>query len=250
VYRLIFCHVIAVLVAFWSTCTYGLLPPGDYRVVPSVPTTSSHITIDVLQCYDVIPVNGGATFPAPGKIRVSYYIFACSGGGSYFSQTHIGPLPPGDYDVEIYYYYNPNNPNEVGSLQGALSFTVIPASTEGSVPTNNVNDMWWIPSESGWGMSIIQHANGKLFSVWFTYGSDGKPTWYVIPGGAWVTPARWVGTMYRTTGPPLYGRFDPAAVTVTMVGGASIEFSNSDAAVFQYAINGFGGTRNVRRQEY
>jgi hypothetical protein len=40
------------------------------------------------------------------------------------------------------------------------------------VPAANYTDLWWNPSESGWGVSIVQHASNKMFAVWFTYDID------------------------------------------------------------------------------
>ena len=35
-------------------------------------------------------------------------------------------------------------------------------------------DLWWNPSESGWGLSLVQHPTRAMFGVWYTYGLDGK----------------------------------------------------------------------------
>ena len=46
----------------------------------------------------------------------------------------------------------------------------------------NYSDMWWSPSESGWGITIADHET-QLFAVWYTYDTDGSPLWFTIPGG-------------------------------------------------------------------
>ena len=43
-----------------------------------------------------------------------------------------------------------------------------------------VGDMWWGgAAQDGWGVSITQQ-QGILFAAWYTYGADGKATWYVM----------------------------------------------------------------------
>jgi len=38
-------------------------------------------------------------------------------------------------------------------------------------------DIWFVPSESGWGVNIVQ-SDAFMFLTFFIYGSDKKPTWY------------------------------------------------------------------------
>ena len=44
----------------------------------------------------------------------------------------------------------------------------------------NYSDMWFNPSESGWGVTIADHET-QLFAVWYTYDTDGHPLWFTIP---------------------------------------------------------------------
>jgi hypothetical protein len=124
--------------------------------------------------------------------------------------------------------------------------------TRGDVqPAWNLTDMWWKPAESGWGMSMIQHATGQLFAVWFHYSETGSPQWLVIPGGAWTTPTSFTGAIYRTTGPALGGVFDPSRVTVVPVGVATLAFADADHGTFAWWMdNGAQGIRSITRQPF
>src|SRR3954471_14871617 len=77
----------------------------------------------------------------------------------------------------------------------------------------NYSDIWFNPAESGWGLTIADHES-NLFAVWFTYRQDGKPTWYVIPGGTFTSDRRhFQGDIYATTGPAYsFAPFDPTRV--------------------------------------
>lgn len=56
-----------------------------------------------------------------------------------------------------------------------------------------LTNMWWAgPVETGWGMSVVKHGD-QLFNVLFVYDDEGKPTWYVQPGGTW---SEGVGSMF------------------------------------------------------
>ena len=121
----------------------------------------------------------------------------------------------------------------------------------GTVAPGQVGDMWWNPSESGWGLSISQQ-HGALFVVWYTYRADGTPAWYVMPDGRW-SGGTWSGTLYRTTYAPtpfMGRRFDAAAVAPVPVGTMSLAFSGSNAATMRYAVGGVSGAKAISRQPF
>lgn len=159
----------------------------------------------------------------------------------------VGQLPQGSYQLEIIRQAPDGSP--LGSL-GTTTFTVSARTL--SEPLWNLTDLWWDPAESGWGFNIIQHGTGKIFATWFVYGSDGKPTWYVIPDGEWVTYTEYQGPVYRATGPYFDGPFDPAAVSRTLVGSASISLSDFDYTVagVRFVIDGKTTQKGLRRQSF
>jgi hypothetical protein len=129
--------------------------------------------------------------------------------------------------------------------------------------------LWWNSpggSESGWGVNIT-HQGDILFATWFTYDSDGKGMWLVIPraelqpvivyddpyGYGMMGPPmyQYSGSVYRTTGPAFdSARFDPAAVTVTKVGDADFRFTEPNAGTFVYTVNGVFGAKPITRQVF
>lgn len=133
----------------------------------------------------------------------------------------------------------------------------------------NYQGLWWnapASSESGWGLNIA-HQGSILFATWFTYDSEGKGMWLVVPraelqptegdggpagygmGGA--NTFDYVGSIYRTTGPAFdAAKFDPAAVTVTPVGEALFSFTSPDAGMFSFIVNGISGTKAIMRQVF
>ena len=120
-------------------------------------------------------------------------------------------------------------------------------SQPSSLPARNYSDLWWNPSESGWGLSITQH-DATIFAAWYVYDESGRPAWMVMPGGKWATDTTFTGDLYRATGPDARGAFDPARVVRTRVGAATLTFSADDRAVWSYQVNGVSGTKQIQRQ--
>jgi len=70
------------------------------------------------------------------------------------------------------------------------SLWLAPAAAQ-STPATNYSDMWYLPSESGWGISFVQHPSNNVYAVWYTYdprvadsANSGNfvPLWIVLAG--------------------------------------------------------------------
>src|SRR6185369_12000424 len=115
-------------------------------------------------------------------------------------------------------------------------------------PFANVTALWWIPSESGWGLNLIHRSSSNIvFGTWYTYGADGKRTWFVMPSGSWSNPTTYTGTLYATSGPAFTGPFDPSLVTIAAVGTGTLTFSNASNATWTYSVNGISGVKTIQR---
>lgn len=118
-------------------------------------------------------------------------------------------------------------------------------------PAYDVTDLWWGgESESGWGLNLTQHPSRIVFGVWYTYGSDGKRTWFVIPTGTWTSSTTYVGPIYETEGPRFSGTFNPALVSARHVGNATLSFTNSGNGTFTFTVDGVQGSKAITRQPF
>ena len=124
----------------------------------------------------------------------------------------------------------------------ALLTAALPAAAQ-SVPAANFSDMWWNPAESGWGISVVQHApTHKVYAVWYTYDprerdpSTGqfKPLWLVMDGGTWTSPTTLTGPAYVTNGVPFTQ--SGANTTVTRAGTFTFMFTSFNDGEFHYQI--------------
>ena len=114
----------------------------------------------------------------------------------------------------------------------------------------NFQDLWWNPSESGWGVNVT-HQEQTLFATLFTYAPNGQPMWYVMPEGTLVggSAASYTGALYSTTGPA----FDAqpwTPITPTPVGTMTFTFTNGNAATMEYTVNGVRVTKSIQRQVF
>ena len=110
--------------------------------------------------------------------------------------------------------------------------------------------MWWNPNESGWGLNLIQHPSRVLFGVWYTYESDGTPTWFVMPEGTWTSSTTYTGPLFATTGPAFNKAFNAAAVQPRQVGSGTVSFTSANTGTFTYSIDGVNGTKQIQRQSF
>ena len=131
-------------------------------------------------------------------------------------------------------------------LAAAALALALPAPAQ-SVPAANFTDMWWNPSESGWGLSILQHAaTNQVYAVWYHYdprtpdvsttldSTDYKPLWIVMSGGTWTTPTTVTGPAYITNGTPF---FQAGSSTVVQSAGTfTLSFSDARNGTFSYSI--------------
>ena len=135
----------------------------------------------------------------------------------------------------------------IRSLIAAAAIAVVLPAAAQSTPAADFTDLWWNPSESGWGVSIAQHAgSNQVFAVWYTYDpreldASGryKPLWIVMPGGTWTSPTTLTGTAFVANGVP----FNQSGSNPwnNPVGTFTFAFSDGNSGRFTYNVAAPGG---------
>jgi hypothetical protein len=123
------------------------------------------------------------------------------------------------------------------------AFATVPTCTWSAqadlTAATNYQDLWWAApaeSESGWGINFT-HQGTTIFATWFTYDVNNKPLWYSVTAFQ-TAPKTFAGALYRTIGPAFSAvPFDPAKVTRTEIGSATLTFTNGNAGSFDYKVN-------------
>jgi hypothetical protein len=111
-------------------------------------------------------------------------------------------------------------------------------------------DLWWVPTESGWGLNLIEQSD-VIFATLFVYDAAGQPKWYSAslfyqgPGPAVDSTGVYAGDLYESTGPFFGTAFNPAAVTRRRVGTMSFDSYGNVTGFVDYSIDGFVVTRKV-----
>ena len=140
--------------------------------------------------------------------------------------------------------------NTGGNYQAPVALGFVIAAT---VPAPvNYTDIWFNANESGWGIHLTHH-NQELFGAWFTYDEQGNQLFITMPGCNLqrFDGATCIGDLYRTKGPSFTAPvFDPALVTATKIGSATLTFTGQDAATFNYRIGTANLTKAIQRQSF
>jgi alpha-tubulin suppressor-like RCC1 family protein len=136
----------------------------------------------------------------------------------------------------------------LGTQTRTVALTRTPVGTGSTPPAVNYTDIWWAPSESGWGMAIA-HEFSNMFLAWYVYDGTGKPVWYVVPNCA-VSGNACSGGVFRTTGPPFGPTFDPTRVTPFQAGTASVTFTDANNATLGFTVNGVTGAKTITRNSF
>lgn len=191
----------------------------------------------ICQSCHLLPPIGGAVLAAnnPSLIRQAI------NGLVPTMQLAVGPL--GLTDAQL---------ADIAAYIGVLEHGPAPPPPPPPPPAAPIDysDLWWNPDEQGWGLNLVEHASTNMFGVMYTYGPDGKPLWFVLPGGTWVSSNVFGGNWFQVEGPPYSGAFDPAAVHAVQVGTATLTFSDASHGTLAFSVNGTTVVKPIVRQPF
>ncbi len=126
----------------------------------------------------------------------------------------------------------------------ALCAFVLPARA------TNYQDLWWNPSESGWGIQIVQQSD-TLFLTWFIYDTAGNPTWVVSDGVTRIASGSsdvYRGRVISATG-TYFGNPIWSPATPNLRGNdVTLTFTDARTATLTYTIDNVTVTKSITRQ--
>jgi alpha-tubulin suppressor-like RCC1 family protein len=150
------------------------------------------------------------------------------------------------------FQYSVNGVTQTKAIERLDFSAPIPTCTVGGAAgaSPNYSDLWWASpaaSENGWGLNIV-HQGDVIFSTWYTYGADRKGMWLSMSDGRKNANGSYSGTLQRTTGPAYSASpWNPAQVSRTTVGTATLAFSDANTATFQYTVDGVSQAKTITR---
>jgi len=147
-------------------------------------------------------------------------------------------------------FANPNEATFAYTINGITAQKNISRLAFGPVDApldQSFADLWWAgTAQNGWGIALLQQYS-SLFALWFTYGADGKATWFVMPAGAWTNRGQYDGKLYRAQGPAWLGvPYDASRHHATEAGTFRLRFG-ADTATFDYTVDGRSGSIPLSR---
>lgn len=117
-----------------------------------------------------------------------------------------------------------------------------PGGGGGAGPSYDYSGAWYVPAESGWGLTVLQYNGGEtLFVLFFIYDSTGKPQWYELDA-SWTADDVRSGNVLQSNanqpwGPSYGGR------NFTTVGTGTLTFTSATSANLTFTVSGV--TRTV-----
>ena len=133
----------------------------------------------------------------------------------------------------------------------AIAATALALPASASTLTPHYTDLWYLPSESGWGVNIIQQYD-TMFVTLFVYGNDNQPHWYVASAVRTVgaSQTQFTGPLYSTVGNPPTVPWSASAHTFSQVGTISFNFTDATSGTMTYTLGGSTVTKAITRQTW
>lgn len=169
----------------------------------------------------------------------------------------LGAFAPGSYPVELHASLDTASAPLERLTLDVTPFVEAAVYPRPPRPLTNYSGWWWMPSEPGWGLTLMQAtgATHGLFGAWHVYDASGAPLWYTLQAGSWTSSTRWSGKIVASTGSWLeLPNYDPAAFHFDLVGEVAIEFGQAPGqegkATLQYTLNGKSGSKVIQRVRF
>jgi hypothetical protein len=149
--------------------------------------------------------------------------------------------------------YSINGTTVTKSITRQVFSSPVPTCTLGTgsrAGLTNYQDLWFNPSESGWGINFT-HQGNIIFATLFNYDAARRDLWLVASSMNRQPDGSYSGELYITTGPAFNSvPWPSSSVTVTTVGTMSVRFSNGENGVLTYTASGNTVVKSITRQVF
>jgi hypothetical protein len=134
----------------------------------------------------------------------------------------------------------------IGRLLAAvwLAIALMPSA---HAQTPNYSDIWYTVGEDGWGIQIA-HSGTTLFATWYTYDQNNRQTFFTLANGSFTNATTWTGQIFRPSGSPYTGTYDPARFNAgASLGSATLSFASANQATFTYTVGNVTRSKTLSR---
>jgi hypothetical protein len=222
----------------------GLAAAQTLSIIPASPQYMEPVYLRVSPAPNTRELVYGAQASMSGNV-ITVELQTRNDCCEYYYDVMLGRFPAGTFKVVV-----PTGNNRSATVDFTVAAPARSREYPGKVPAVNYTDLWWSPAESGWGLSIVHGPFNDVFATWMVYGTDGKPTWYLLGGGKWTSAnatTTYEGKVFKTSGPHFAQLFDPRKVGYQPVGTAKLEFRDAMTGVFRFDVEGVSGLKNITR---
>jgi hypothetical protein len=141
------------------------------------------------------------------------------------------------------------------ALSGVATAGPTPTPTPAPTPiasSADFTDLWGAAAEADWSLSINHHkaTTDALVAVWHTHDVDGSDMWLELKDGHWTDGLTFTGNLHRLKGTPFSLPDDPNRFTDTVVGTATLTFTDFANGTLSYTVNGITGSKSISRVTY
>jgi chitodextrinase len=221
-----------------SATTQAAAPSSDTQA-PTVPAgltamaaSSSQINLSWTASTDNVAVTAYKVFQN-GVLRGTVSIAATSITGLSASTT---------------YSFNVSACDAAGNCSAQSAVASVTTLAAGVQP--DYTGAWYDASESGWGLSVVRGPLSGLYGIiMYHYNQSSSPTWYWMSGGSFSGDT-YSAPVSLYSGPYFGGAFNPALVSSSVVGFATINFTSATTATITYTINGITVTKNITKLDF
>lgn len=120
------------------------------------------------------------------------------------------------------------------------------------VPGVDYSDLWWMPSESGWGLTLVQRPGARLAGVLYVYDADGSASWFLLSEMQWPNATTTSGRLLRPragAGFPT-ASFDPTTLSLGAAGEITLRFTSTSTAEAEFTLDGMRYRRTIERTRF
>ena len=121
-----------------------------------------------------------------------------------------------------------------------------------------VTDLWWNPAEPAWSLNIVHHkqlvvggpGSDAVIATWNTFDVNLAPTWVTLNSGTWTNGQTFTGVLHQTTGSYFANPYLPGQAADSVVGSATLTFSDANNGTLVYTLFGVTSSRAIVRKQF
>src|SRR5579862_199993 len=126
---------------------------------------------------------GQDIFSGDVYVNIGTVFSAINGQPASTGATQVGSATMFYYDNRygalVYTFNEQTVVKPLQRLEFASPLTFCQYDSGSRLGDTNYQDLWWNPTESGWGINLT-HQGNTIFATWFTYADQGRPFWFYM----------------------------------------------------------------------